>query len=81
MENYDEVARKVEEVKGVVSAAPFIISQVMLSTETSVSGVVVKGIDPTEEGKVTELLVYLTAGRLQDLQKTQGQSLGHHPGG
>ncbi|OGP59238.1 MAG: ABC transporter permease [Deltaproteobacteria bacterium RBG_13_52_11b] len=71
IENYDEVAKKVEEVKGVVSAAPFIISQVMLSTDTNVSGVVVKGIDPIREGNVTELLVYLTTGRLQDLQTTQ----------
>jgi lipoprotein-releasing system permease protein len=71
IEDYDEVAKKVEEVKGVVSAAPFIFSQVMLSTETNVSGVVVKGIDPSQEGKVTELLTYLTKGRLQDLQQTQ----------
>ena len=71
IENYDEVTKKVEEVKGVVSAAPFIISQVMLSTDTNVSGVVVKGIDPIREGNVTELLVYLTTGRLQDLQTTQ----------
>ena len=80
IENYDEVAKKVEEVKGVVSAAPFIISQVMLSTDTNVSGVVVKGIDPIREGKVTELLVYLTTGRLQDLQKTQDNLSGHHSG-
>ncbi len=71
IENYDEVTKKVEEVKGVVSAAPFIISQVMLSTDTNVSGVVVKGIDPIRVGNVTELLVYLTTGRLQDLQTTQ----------
>src|SRR4030042_1364485 len=71
IETYDEVAKKVEEVKGVVSAAPFIISQVMLSTDTNVSGVVVKGIDPIRVGNVTELLVYLTTGRLQDLQTTQ----------
>jgi len=70
IDNYDEVAAKAQEVKGVVSAAPFIISQVMLSTDANVSGVVVKGIDPGKEGNVTELLVYLTTGRLQDLQTT-----------
>jgi lipoprotein-releasing system permease protein len=71
IENYDEVTKKVEEVKGVVSAAPFIFSQVMLSTDTNVSGVVVKGIDPIRTGNVTELLVYLTTGHLQDLQTTE----------
>jgi lipoprotein-releasing system permease protein len=71
MEDYENVVKKAEEVKGVVSAAPFIFSQVMLSTETRVSGIVVKGIDPQQEARVTELFTYLTAGRLQDLQKTQ----------
>src|SRR3972149_9390998 len=33
IDHYDEVAKKVGEVKGVVAAAPFIFSQVMLSSE------------------------------------------------
>ncbi len=68
MEDYDEVARKVESVKGVVAAAPFILSQGMVSTESNVSGVVLKGIDPDRVGKVTEVARYLKAGRLQDLK-------------
>ncbi len=53
MDDYEEVAKKVEQVKGVVSAAPFIFNQVMLSSESNVSGVVLKGIDPDRVGKVT----------------------------
>lgn len=68
MDNYEEVAKKVEGVRGVVSAAPFILNQVMLSSESSVSGVVLKGIDPDRVGKVTELAHNLKAGRLQDLK-------------
>ncbi len=69
MDHYEEVAKKVERVQRVVSAAPFIFNQVMLSSETNVSGVVLKGIDPDRVGKVTELVQNLKAGRLQDLKK------------
>jgi lipoprotein-releasing system permease protein len=71
MEGYEEATKKVEEVKGVVSAAPFIISQVMLSSESNVYGVVLKGIDPDRVGRVTELAHNLKAGRLEDLKKSK----------
>ena len=73
MDQYEEVAKKVQEIKGVVSAAPFIFNQVMLSSESNVSGVVIKGIDPDRVGKVTELAHNMKAGRLQDL-KAVGES-------
>jgi lipoprotein-releasing system permease protein len=69
MDHYEEVAKRVEDVKGVVSAAPFIFNQVMLSSESNVSGVVLKGIDPDRVGKVTELAHNLKAGSLQNLKK------------
>ncbi len=73
MDHYEEVANKVQEIKGVVSAAPFIFNQVMLSSESNVSGVVIKGIDPDRVGKVTEWAHHLKAGRLQGL-KEAGES-------
>jgi len=75
MDRYEEVLKQVEEVKGVVSAAPFIFNQVMLSSESNVTGGVVKGIDPDRVGKVTELAHNMKAGRLQDL-KGDGDSPG-----
>jgi len=69
LDHYEEVAKKVDTVRGVVSAAPFILSQVMLSSASSVSGVVLKGIDPNLAGKVTDLASNLKAGHLQDLEK------------
>jgi lipoprotein-releasing system permease protein len=71
MEGYEEAIKKVEEVKGVVSAAPFIISQVMLSSESNVFGVVLKGIDPERVGNVTELAHNMKAGRLGDLKSSE----------
>lgn len=75
MDRYEDAVQKVEEVKGVVSAAPFILSQVMLSSSSGTSGVVLKGIDPGRVGKVTELAHNLKAGRLQDLKETADQDL------
>ncbi len=75
MDHYEEVAKRVEDVKGVVSAAPFIFNQVMLSSESNVSGVVLKGIDPDRVGKVTELAHNLKAGSLQNLKKDGEEGL------
>jgi lipoprotein-releasing system permease protein len=66
--HYDEVMKEVEKVKGVVSTAPFIFNQVMLSSESNVLGVVLNGIDPDRVGKVTDLARNMKAGRLQDLK-------------
>jgi lipoprotein-releasing system permease protein len=77
MDHHEDVIQKLKGVKGVLSAAPFIFSQVMLSSGSNVSGVVLKGIDPDQEGKVTELAQNLRAGRLQDLK--EGKS-GETPG-
>jgi len=68
MDHYGEVIKEVEQVKGVVSATPFIYSEVMLSSESNVTGGVIKGIDPDRVGKVTELAQNMKAGRLQDLK-------------
>ena len=75
MDRYEEVVKEVEQVKGVVSATPFILSQVMLSSESNVFGVVLNGIDPDRVGKVIELARNMKAGRLQDL-KAEGDSPG-----
>jgi lipoprotein-releasing system permease protein len=69
MDHYEEVIKEVERVKGVVSAAPFIISQVMLSSESNVFGVVLNGIDPDRVGKVTDLARNMKAGSLRSLKE------------
>ena len=66
MDQYEEMAKRVEDIQGVTSVSPFIYQQVMLSSESGVFGVVLKGIDPGRAEKVTELAHYVKAGRLQD---------------
>ncbi len=72
MDRYGELIKEIEQVKGVVSATPFIYTEVMLSSESNVTGGVVKGIDPDQEGKVTDLSRNMKAGRLQDLEGESG---------
>jgi lipoprotein-releasing system permease protein len=51
----------------VLAAAPYVAGQAMLSYEDIVRGVLVRGIDPAEEGKVSEFVKTLVKGKLTDL--------------
>ena len=68
MTDYDSVADKVQQVPDVVAATPFVLKQVLLTSQTGVQGIVIRGIDPKREGNVTELAKNLAAGTLNDLQ-------------
>jgi lipoprotein-releasing system permease protein len=51
----------------VLEGAPYVAGQAMLSYEDIVRGVLVRGIDPAEEGKVSDFVKNLTKGKLTDL--------------
>ena len=63
---------KVERVPHVTATTPFIINQVMLAANERVQGVVVRGIDPRTEGRVTDLEKNVREGSLQDLRRPEG---------
>jgi lipoprotein-releasing system permease protein len=52
---YPEVQKKVGAIAGVRGVTPFTLNEVMVSSESNLSGVVLKGIDPATVGTVTEL--------------------------
>ena len=62
---YEEVLRRVEAVKGVAAATPFIYTQIMLRSSASVSGAVLRGVEPATVGRVLSTLdkVNLPEGR------------------
>ena len=66
---YDPVTKQVATVPGVVAATPFVLKQVLLTTQTAVQGIVIRGIDPQREGTVTELAKNLSTGQLDDLSR------------
>jgi lipoprotein-releasing system permease protein len=75
--DYREVIKKVEGVPGVVAAAPFASSQVMLSSRGGVSGAFVRGIDPPLERKVSRLQQSIQEGDINSLNR---DAQGRFPG-
>ena len=59
---------KIDRVPHVVATTPFTISQAMLTSKDRVQGVVVRGIDPETEGKVTSLEKNTIEGSLRELE-------------
>lgn len=62
MPEYVDVLAKVKKVRGIAGATPFILNEVMISSEGNVSGSMIKGIDPATVGEVTDLPEYLLPG-------------------
>ena len=50
--NYRSVMEQVETIEGVEAATPFIYTQIMLRSASTVSGAVLRGIDPNSAGRV-----------------------------
>ncbi|MCH8157140.1 MAG: lipoprotein-releasing ABC transporter permease subunit [Nitrospinae bacterium] len=68
LEDYENVIQQVEGVEGVTAAAPFIMNHVMLIHGDSVSGIVVRGVDPGREAMVSDLKKNLIVGTLDELK-------------
>jgi lipoprotein-releasing system permease protein len=59
---------KVAHFPGVVSAAPYIEQQAMMTHGDKSSGIALRGVDPEAERRVADLGRHLLAGHLDDLQ-------------
>jgi lipoprotein-releasing system permease protein len=69
LEHYEHVLDRVRGAPHVVAITPFIYSQVMLSSRTNVTGVVLRGIDPEREQLVTDLAKNIREGGLERLRE------------
>jgi lipoprotein-releasing system permease protein len=69
MDDYKGIIKKVEDVRGVKYATPFIYSQAMLSSKHNFIGVVLRGIDPETIGNVINMEKNITEGSLSNLTK------------
>ncbi|MBK8480316.1 MAG: ABC transporter permease [Proteobacteria bacterium] len=58
---YRSAARAVAATPGVVAISPYLEGEVMITSQTNLAGVVVRGIDPQALDRVTELRRYLRA--------------------
>jgi lipoprotein-releasing system permease protein len=80
IDNYKQVAQRVETVPGVTAATPFILTQVMVSTGAQVTGAVLRGVDIHSAPRVISLDRILKKGTWQSLEtpaqlEGQGQEI------
>lgn len=61
---YPQVVQQAEQLPGVVAVAPLIYSQVMVSSQQNVSGVVVRAVEPHAASEVVDLERHLKEGSL-----------------
>jgi ABC-type lipoprotein release transport system permease subunit len=64
---YDDVVKKTGALPGIIGATPFVLSEVMVSSETNVTGALLKGIDVKTIDSVTELRKNVTKGDIEHL--------------
>ncbi len=79
--DWRDALTRVRGVPDVRAAAPVVYGQAMLGLGRSVSGVVVRGIDPAESDGVIDLGGHLVSGRLDDLGRPQTITLPAEEGG
>ncbi len=76
--DYKQIAKKINKIKGVKEAAPFIYTDVMLSSNTTSAGSVLRGVAAKGESMTTSLGKYIIKGSLKSLnnKKYNGIILG-----
>jgi lipoprotein-releasing system permease protein len=67
MKGYADLVQQIEAVPGVVAAAPFIFKQVLVTSKTAVQGIILRGIQPSQETQVTDLQANMKFGDLAAL--------------
>ncbi|MCX8042852.1 MAG: lipoprotein-releasing ABC transporter permease subunit [Desulfobacterota bacterium] len=79
LRDYRSIMNQISTVPDVIASTPFIICQVMLSSGSSVSGAVLRGIDITTAPQVIDLPKTLVEGSLelleQETQSAEGEKL------
>jgi lipoprotein-releasing system permease protein len=68
LRDYEKLLDQVVKQGGVVAASPTIYGQVMLTSGSRVSGVVVRGVDPTRINKVIDIQRYMVEGNVAGLE-------------
>jgi len=65
--DFEKIVKDVEVIAGVEGAAPYVQGNLFLENQSRSLGVIVRGIDPLQEPKITKVKEYLKQGNLNDL--------------
>lgn len=80
LKGYADLVHQIEAVPDVVAAAPFIFKQVLVTSKTAVQGIILRGIQPSQETQVTDLQANMKFGDLADLTQPLDPSTPPHSG-
>jgi lipoprotein-releasing system permease protein len=72
MSDYRDVEQRLKGEEGIVSSAPFVLGQVMVSYEKRAHGIFLRGIDPASESKTTDILSHIKDGSVKGLSGDEG---------
>jgi lipoprotein-releasing system permease protein len=72
MQDYGNVTEKLKGDKDIVSSAPFIMGQVLVSSGKRAHGVFLRGINPEMEKKTTDIGRFIKEGKLENLNSKDG---------
>lgn len=70
MRDYPKVLDAIADAPGVAAAAPFIYGQAMVSSDNSVAGAVVRGVEPARASAVVDVQRHLKEGKTERLGET-----------
>ncbi|MCP4187366.1 MAG: lipoprotein-releasing ABC transporter permease subunit [Gammaproteobacteria bacterium] len=68
LQDWQALDEQVSANPAVIGGAPYVEAEAMLSNRSSVSGAIIRGIDPVFEPEVSEIHEHMTFGALTDLQ-------------
>lgn len=71
IQSYEKTAEKLKGEKGIISYAPFVLGQVMVSSGNRTHGVFLRGINPDKESQTTDIISHIKDG---DFSKISGES-------
>ncbi|MGH7931461.1 MAG: lipoprotein-releasing ABC transporter permease subunit [Candidatus Binatia bacterium] len=72
LRDYERLVDQLQKEKDILGVSPTIYGQVMLTSGTRVSGVVVRGVDPRRVNQVVDLQSFLLKGKLASLESQHG---------
>ncbi|MEK7851104.1 MAG: ABC transporter permease, partial [Deltaproteobacteria bacterium] len=81
IEDADSVVKKVKTIPHVLAASPFIYNQVMMTSDSGVSGAVVRGIDPETATTVTDIAKSIREGSLSSILEKKKDKAGFEVSG
>ncbi len=67
LKDWRSLSNDIRNNDAVIGSAPYVEAEAMLSNLSSVSGAIIRGIDPEFEPQVSEIHEHMTFGKLSDL--------------